>query len=418
MLGLIPHRNSLLAIQQTLAAALLLTLAGCSALPDVRHAVEVHNPFPQLKRVAILPFYNQSNEPTVDSGAVSEAYYAALQSVPGFEVLPVGVTRLQLEAYSATYGPPQTGEDFQTFARMLGVDAVVQGAVTDFSPYYPPRMGLTVHWYAANPGFHPIPVGYGLPWGTKAEKDIPSGVVLETEFELARQQLATQTPDVPVPPMPARPAVQQTAAVDDADLAAPALDDAQAAAPDRSVVELLPPPVTDATPPAGPSEWQPMRSAPQIPPTGDAIVESASPPHDAMPHDAIRSDAIHGASIYAHSEFSPADSMLPVDWPDPSGLIPNGPQPYRPIAQPQHEPVLSHTRLYDGADSKFTERLANHISVSDDRRPTNWQAYLSRTDDFVRFCCRLHVTEMLEARGGADQSDLILRWPIGRYRSQ
>ena len=30
----------------------------------------------------------------------------------------------------------------------------IVGAVTDYSPYYPPRMGLAVNWYAANPGFH------------------------------------------------------------------------------------------------------------------------------------------------------------------------------------------------------------------------------------------------------------------------
>ena len=40
------------------------------------------------------------------------------------------------------------------------------GSVTDFEAYYPPRMAMTVHWYAANEGFHAIPPGYGLPWGT------------------------------------------------------------------------------------------------------------------------------------------------------------------------------------------------------------------------------------------------------------
>ena len=45
----------------------------------------------------------------------------------------------------------------------MGVDAVVIGTVTDFTPYYPPRCGLRVEWYAANSGFHEIPPGYGLP---------------------------------------------------------------------------------------------------------------------------------------------------------------------------------------------------------------------------------------------------------------
>ncbi|WP_153556214.1 hypothetical protein [Roseimaritima sediminicola] len=335
---------------------LLLLSAGCSAIPEVRHGVRVHNPFPQLKTVAILPFFNQSNEPTLDAGSVTEAYYAALQAVPGFEVLPVGVSQRQLEAYAAVYGPPQTGQQFQAFARLLGVDAVVQGAVTDYDPYYPPRMGLTVHWYAANPSFHPIPVGYGLPWGTEAEEDIPSEVVLEAEFELARQQLATQTP-----PLPA-----------------------------------------DSPPPAG--------SPPAGSPPGPPPVPQGPPQPPAV------------APAFAQEPIASLDgglpAALPAAWPDPSGLIPDGPQPFPPPPRPQHDPVLTHTRLYDGSDSRFTRRLADHVSAADDRRPTNWQAYLSRTDDFVRFCCHLHVTEMLEARGGADQSDLILNWPIGRYRSQ
>ncbi len=74
-----------------------------------------------------------------------------------------------------------------------GVEAVIIGSVTDFDAYYPPRMAMTVHWYAANPGFHPYHQ-YGLPWGTKEEKRIPQRIVQEAEFELAREQLLTQTP--------------------------------------------------------------------------------------------------------------------------------------------------------------------------------------------------------------------------------
>src|SRR6185312_7340932 len=75
-----------------------------------------------------------------------------------------------------------------------GVDAVVIGSVTDYSPYYPPRCGLRVEWYAANSGFHEIPPGYGLPWGTPKEEFIPAPLVFESEFALAKAQLATQTP--------------------------------------------------------------------------------------------------------------------------------------------------------------------------------------------------------------------------------
>lgn len=316
------------------ACAFLLVFgaSGCSLFPTVRHAQRLHNPFPQLKRVAVLPFYNQSDEPTLNQFEVGQAYYGALQAIPGFEVLPVGVVQSQWEAYSAIHGEPTGGPEYQAFAQAIGVDAVVVGAVTDFSPYYPPRMAMTTHWYAANPGFYPIPPGYGLPWGTDAEKDIPRHVVLETEFELASQQLATQTPDVRQPDM-----------------------------------RRLPEPVTLADDSA--------LAQPELP-------------------------------------------VLPPEWPDPAGLIPDQPSPVRPIAEPQSEPVLTHTRIYNGNDRAFTERLEKHVAAADDARIGGWQNYLTRSDDFIRFCCHLHIAEMLELRGGVDQSDLILRWPISRYTSQ
>src|SRR4051812_22225195 len=187
-----------------LAAALLCALSsGCLALPDRILEAQFHNPFPQIYRVAVLPFFNQSAEPTVDGDAVAMAYYNELQNIPGFEVMPVGVAKQMLAAsISATGREPHSGIEFQRLARLMGVDAVLVGSITEYSPYYPPRMGLSVDWYAANPSFHPIPPGYGLPWGRAEEEFIPSTLVREAEFALAREQLKTQTPDVQEQPPP------------------------------------------------------------------------------------------------------------------------------------------------------------------------------------------------------------------------
>ena len=107
--------------------------------------------------------------------------------------------------------------------------------------------------------------------------------------------------------------------------------------------------------------------------------------------------------------------QLPADWPDPRGFVPPPPTAERPPARPQHEPVLSHTRLYHGNDAEFTKRLANYFYFRDDARFGDWQGYLQRSDDFMRFCCHLHVTEMLAARGGGGKTRVVWRWPIGRY---
>ena len=84
------HRATLLGIS--------LLATGCSIFPDVVHEPQFHNPFPQLSRVAVLPFYNLSAEPTVDQDSIALAYYNELQLVPGFEVMPVGVAKRLMEA--------------------------------------------------------------------------------------------------------------------------------------------------------------------------------------------------------------------------------------------------------------------------------------------------------------------------------
>jgi hypothetical protein len=319
---------------------------GCAAIPEISHEPQVHNPFPQLHRVAILPFFNLSADPTIHQDDVALAYYTELQQIPGFEVMPPGVVKKWLVANRVEI---DGSTDFQELARRLGVDAVIRGAVTEFSPYYPPRMGLAVDWFAANPSFHPIPPGYGLPWGTTDEEYIPDSLVFEAEFALAREQLATQTPEVP--------------------------------------------PDIDPDPLASASPVRPAQrvTAERLPPTSPDVA---------------------GAGPELPSGSVPG---LPPDWPDPRGFVPPPPSPARPPYRPQFEPVITHTRLYTGDDARVTDRLADYVNVRDDAREWGWQGYLSRSHDFIRFCCYLHVTETLAARGGAGKPRVVWRWPIGRY---
>jgi hypothetical protein len=328
-----------------LLAAGALAHGGCAAFPDRRVEPQYHNPFPQLHRIAVLPFYNQSAEPTVDGEEVALAYYNELQDIPGFEVMPVGVAK-QLVISSGI--EPRTGSDFQRLARAMGVDAVLVGSVTEFSPYYPPRIGLAVDWYAANPGFHAIPAGYGLPWGRAEEEYIPSPLVQQAEFALAREQLKTQTPDLPA-------------------------------------------------------------DEPEDPLLGGVSHAAASA------KSANTGAAAGSLAAGAGTAIAGDIPQLPPDWPDPRGLVPPPPSPIRPTPRPQHEPIITHTRIYHGQDAQVTELLENYYFFRDDARFGGWLGYLQRPDDYVRFCCHVHVTETLAARGGAGEGRVVYRWPIGRY---
>ena len=288
----------------------LLTLAGCQNLPSVGHRPVIYNPFPQLHRVAVLPFFNQSNEPTVDGYRVAEIYQAELQKIRGFQVMPVGVVEQYLIDQEV---PLDQRTDFQELARALGVDVLVVGSVTDYDPYHPPRIGLAIDWYAANTSFHKIPAGYGLPWGTSEEEYIPDELVWQAEFELAREQLKTQEPSAD-----------------------------SAAVPEEEGTE------------------------------------------------------------------SQVEMGLPPDWPDPQGFIPPAPLSKRPPYRPYRGPLIEQVRQYDAADADLLTKLQVYYKWQQDSRTGDWRGYLHRSEDFIRFCCYLHLAEMLAARGGVDESALVL----------
>lgn len=354
----------------SLSALACLLASGCAMVPKKLHQPQFHNPWPQLRTVAIAPFYNLSQNPTVNQDDFASAYYSELQSIPGFEVVPVGVTRRAM----AVHGIRGASEaDFQQLARLMDVDAVVVGTVNEFSPYYPPRLAMTVRWYSANTCFHPMPNGYGLPWGRAEEEYIPQSLVEAAEFDLATAQLATQTP---LPPIAAEAGASTSnhptkITGQPASLRQPSLDGASINEP---------------------------------PPTALPV-----PSEDIAPGDAARANAPATIANVI------APESLPFNWPDPRGFIPPAPQPFCPECQPHAGPILTHTSSYNGNDSDFTAALASYYEFQDEARFGGWQSYLQRSEDFARFCCYMHITEMLAARGGAGETKVVYRWPISRY---
>jgi hypothetical protein len=343
--------------------AVLAPAVGCQLFPDISHQPTLHNPFPQLAKVAVAPFFNQSTEPTLDSRRVALAYFAELQSVPGFEVVPVGVVERAMLDYGIQLTSPA---EARRLAQLLGVDALVVGAVTDYTPYYPPRMGLHVEWYAANPCFHPIPPGYGLPWGTPEEECIPAPLVFEAEMALAKAQLKTQTPTY---------------------------------RPDEPSPQGDPP---GASPPPEEPEVRPLDHEETV--GADVACRNA----------ATTATGPDCGPLEPGMESMPGMAGLPPDWPNPCGFMPPPPLPRPPTCWPSEAPVMRHTGFYTGNDADFTEALASYYYFRDDARFGGWQSYLDRSEDFLRFCCHMHICETLSARGGAGETRVVWRWPTIR----
>ena len=106
---------------------------------------------------------------------------------------------------------------------------------------------------------------------------------------------------------------------------------------------------------------------------------------------------------------------LPKDWPDPRGLIPEGPEPERPVRKVKNNgPILHHIAIYNGNDSEFMQALEDYdFLFRDDKRIASKQSLLNNRTEFISFCCRLHIWEMLSARGGAGRAEKVVReWKL------
>ncbi len=372
-------RGSLLKI---LVCLPLVGFAGCSlVLPEISHKPVVRNPFPQLSRVAVAPFFNHSDESTVDGRDFAMAYFSELQMTPGFEVVPLGVVE---ETIIANQVHLSDAGEARRLAQLLGVDVVVVGSVTDYSPYYPPRCGLRVEWYTANPGYHKIPAGYGLPWNTPEEEYIPDSLVYESQMALARAQMATQSPDcdagcqtLPSPPQMSGSASRSEAQSDPFEGGGIKLTQA---------TKELPPGQLLAPTPA----------------------DSSSSEADDSSEETTTNESIVTSESIGTTEF------LPPNWPHEDCFVPPSPQASRPPCERYHGPVLKHTRVYSGTDPDFTQALQDYAYFRNDARFGGWESYLQRSDDFVRFCCHMHISEMLSARGGSHKTQVVWRWPENR----
>ena len=78
------------------------------------------------------------------------------------------------------------------------------------------------------------------------------------------------------------------------------------------------------------------------------------------------------------------------------------------------QPFMSYTRLFDGSDSALVAHLRDYLEVSGDRRSGGWEAYLHRSEDFIRFTSHLMILEMLTLHGGQAKHQIIFK--VRKYR--
>lgn len=299
---------------RTAALLAVISLCGC-----VMFEVGVTNPVAGLTTVAVVPFFNLSEERSVDGRRFAQAYFSELQKTPGFQVMPVGVVEQAMHDHKLQMAGT---DDALKLAELLHVDAVVVGAVTDYSPYYPPRLGLQISWYSPRPwSFVP-----GMPVDANARN---------AYFGKQRWKLfKSNEPACPPGNEPCPPA-----------------DAMRGQSPDVELRNL-------------------GRNKQYVP-----FAEDTGVPPSPMP------------------VLAPLDaaSAISADF-DP------------------RLPLMSYTRLFDGADPKLTARLRDYVELSGDLRSGGWQSYLQRSEDFIRFTAHLMIVEMLQLHGGEAKRRVVMKW--------
>ncbi|MDR0328049.1 MAG: hypothetical protein LBI05_07130 [Planctomycetaceae bacterium] len=474
-----------------------LGLAGCEVMPITRFKPTLHNPLPQMVNIAVVPFYNDTGNPHVDGREFAQYFALELQRIQGFKVVANKTVEDVMMKYDLHKF--ESVDDIRYLAQLLKVDAVVIGKIHGFSMDYPPYAKFETDWYHVNPYMHPIPIGYALPWGTEYERYIPDKIVLLTEMELAKEQLATQTPayepikrqnakdpddfddfTLLAPPKQARRpesirqmSATQAAATIPNNLREESTDEdflldkavrKQDLAMGRILASTGVPYVPDATPvsdrekkeeifrssmehPLKPGPWQseivkedqlPWSAQNSYPayqqsmqnPGGFVGNYPGFPQPEGLPPGQLTAYGWVAEPIAPVRPMYPLMPGMPVegeygmvmgepdrfpgltsDWPDPRGLIPDGPKPERPVGKEKNDgPIISWSNVYNGNDSEFMQALQDYdFLFRDDKRINGKQTILTNRSEFIPFCCRMHIWEIFSSRGGAGPAEKVHR---------
>ncbi len=331
-------------------------LSGSSGCAIVQ--VGVSNPAPNLSRIAIAPFVNLSPERGVDGRRFAEAYYTELQKTPGFQVIPVGIVETAMVEHQLNLDSP---DDMLKLVEILDVDGICFGAITEYTPYYPPRLGLQISWYTPGmPDFQP---------GTAVDPQLRKKIELECREADAdssswNRRLKKVWNDVTCTTAQLNPF--QSKSEIRAQNADGEIDPLQAEW-DRALQKAL-----QLNYEQNPPLSLPVQIGPEFTATPQML---ASLTPETMPPAQMEKSL----APEIHREMQPSED---------------------PFAYGTSQPYMSYTRVFDGADADFTASLRNYLELSGDQRSGGWTGHLHRSEDFIRFCMHRMILEMLQLHGG------------------
>jgi len=129
-----------------LAICLVLPAVGCG----VREIPPLRSPYPTARSIVVAPLLNQSPSSDFDSIVATDTLVSELSQVDGLVVLPTNRALKVLIGRGRTHATSVAeGVDL---AHELGADGVIIGAITEYDPYTPQKVGMTLQliWVRAD----------------------------------------------------------------------------------------------------------------------------------------------------------------------------------------------------------------------------------------------------------------------------
>jgi hypothetical protein len=158
--------------------------------------VVIENPWPGSMTVAVAPAINLSGSGDFDPNRFADAMARELSYGDRIQVVPVSRVLAALDAQEkAGVESPAHALDL---VRLLGVDAILVFAVTDYDAYDPPSIGITGQLYGRRPepglgGLDPVALSRQASSGASLASAAP-GLLAQTQrvFDAAHESIVNE----------------------------------------------------------------------------------------------------------------------------------------------------------------------------------------------------------------------------------
>jgi hypothetical protein len=130
-------------MRKALTLVICTLVFGCADIRSLKYWRYPSNPYPGIKTVVVPPFMNHTEFP-LDGERLANVFASELIKFEGFDVIRPARVRATLARYKFSIS---TVEDVIRLAKLLKADAIFTCTVTDYDPYYPPKMAISLQLF-------------------------------------------------------------------------------------------------------------------------------------------------------------------------------------------------------------------------------------------------------------------------------